>query len=257
MAFANAQTESSTGSGTSKSLSELWTNIKNLQQETNSLDNKWEFFRRLHGSVEEMIKSDLSTQESEELEQTLYIYNSKRKWLELLLVESIRQSEDTEQVKQDLIDLKRVFYKDVAVYIDPQKTGEFLQYIKGDIELNEKNKDIKEELYKEKVEFNQKVSSLKEKIEDHKEEIQKATQRLISQKLTEKLLQVKQNPKYLELSLNKKISFFERALEKTKTRKQQFINNTTQTGISQKKIELYTMVEQSILKEIQTLNLKK
>ena len=257
MSFASEQIESTATPEDKKTLSELWTNIKSLEEERSSLDNKWDFFRKLHGSVEEMIREDLLEEESDELEQILYVYNSKRKGLEILLVESLRQSQDTTQVKQDLIELKRWFYKDIAEYIDPKKIGDFLKYIKWDIELNEKNKEIKEELYKETVEFNQKVSSLKEKIEDHKEDIQETTQKLISEKLTEKLSQVKQNPKYLELSLDKKISFFEKALQKTKTRKQKLLDNTTQTWISQKKVELYTMVEEAIFEEIQILNLKK
>jgi hypothetical protein len=77
-----------------------------------------------------MIREDLLEEESDELEQILYVYNSKRKGLEILLVESLRQSQDTTQVKQDLIELKRWFYKDIAEYIDPKKIGDFLKYIK-------------------------------------------------------------------------------------------------------------------------------
>jgi len=240
-------------STTQKSITEINSNIKNLEQETNDLSDKWSFLKKQHGWISNFIKENLTDEEATALEELTYIYNSKEKSLNIQLVEKVRSFEETSETKSQLLELKKNFYKDLANYVEPDKLSNFLEYIKNDVTLNEKNKNIQEELYQEKVVLQEKVETIKEKIEEHQNVISQRIEKLIRAKISENIERLKQKPKYQWLTLEWKIFFFEKALEKTTSKKLEFENIEHKTSIIQKKVELYQIVEQSLKDEIAIL----
>ncbi len=232
-----------------KSMKELNSNIQKLEEKKEILDSEWSFLKDKLGWIQDFINPNLSVEESNKLEQLAYAYYSKKKELDIKLIEEIKNKLDTTQTKTALIELKKDFYKDLTAFISPEKLSEFVEYIKWDIELNEKNKEIKEELYKEKVELKEKVDSLKEKIEEHKQEIDQRLTQIIHTKLSEKLAEIQANPQYQNLPQEKKILFFKKTIDSAAAKRLKLEALTEKTAIIQKKIEIYSIMEQYLIEQ--------
>ena len=236
-----------------KGIIEMSSNIEELEKQKNSLDGKWDEFKKQYEGISGFLKENLTQRELFEVEEINYIYNSQKKALELKLIEAVKNLQDTSEIKSELLELKKEFYKKLANYIEPPKLNDFLVYIKGDIELNEKNKELKEELYKEKIVLQEKVDTIKEKIEQHQEVINKRIENLIREKLSEKIALLKEKKKFQILSKDGKILFFSKALEKTTSKREILENIENKTSIIQKKIELYQIIEAELIKEREKL----
>lgn len=236
-----------------KTIIEINSNIKELEREKIDLDDKWEKFQQEHGAISDFIKTNLSEREKFEIEEINYIYNSRKKSLELKLVEKVKTLKDSEDIKIQLIELKKEFYKDIIKYVDISKTQDFLTYIKWDIEFNEKNKEVKEELYKEKVILQEKVDTLKEKMEAHQQLITERIENIVREKVWEKIKEIQSKEKYILLSQSEKILLFEKTLEKTIWKRWELENIENKSSIIQKKIELYKIIEMELQVEINKL----
>ncbi|GEM_PF-6520880 len=196
------------------------------------------------------VKEDLSTEEKQSLQDIIYIYNSKRKELDLKLIEKVKELNNTQELKQKLIELKKTFYNDVSIYVAHEKIDSFLEYIKGDIELNEKNKEVKEKLYKKSIIFKEKVDSIKGKIEENKKTLDERLYNLIKQKLSEKIVSLEAKEKYKNFTFEEKVILFEKILAKAKTKKQELEIRFKVTASIEKKIEIYTVIEQVLVEKI-------
>lgn len=236
-----------------KSIIELNSNIQELEKEKVELDGKWDTFQSQYEGITGFIKQDLTPREAFEIEEITYIYNSRKKTFDLQLVEKLKKLEDTTKIKKNSLELKKDFYKDIANYVEPEKLDQFLEYIKWDIEFNEKNREVKQTLYKEKVVLQEKVDDIKTKIEENQKLLDKRIEILIREKLAEKIRLLKENPKYQRLTTEWKIVLFEKALEKTSFKKSELLPIESKTSFINKRIGLYSIVEQELFQEIQSL----
>lgn len=236
-----------------KTIIELNSNIKNLEQERTELDDKWAIFKEENGNISNFVKQDISEEEKDSLSELTYIYRSKKRELDLRLLERVKNLEESEDVKIELLELKKEFYKSISIYVSPEKLDGFLAYIKWDIELNEKNKEVKEELYKEKVILKEKVETIKEKIEEHKKNLDNRIEILIKKRLTEKLTELKTSEKYISLSTENKVLLFQKTLEKTVSKRKDLEALENRTNVIEKRIEIYFIVEDALHQEIELL----
>lgn len=234
-----------------ETLKQLDSNIKELKETRENLDEKWSSFKQQYiWGVMAFVKEDLSTEEKQSLQDIIYIYNSKRKELDLKLIEKVKELNNTQELKQKLIELKKTFYNDVSIYVAHEKIDSFLEYIKGDIELNEKNKEVKEKLYKKSIIFKEKVDSIKGKIEENKKTLDERLYNLIKQKLSEKIVSLEAKEKYKNFTFEEKVILFEKILAKAKTKKQELEIRFKVTASIEKKIEIYTVIEQVLVEKI-------
>jgi hypothetical protein len=233
-----------------KTLQELWDNIQTLEEQSSTLDKKWEDFKLQSGSISTFLKRNLSDEEKILFQDIVSKYSGDARFLEQNLIEKIQSAWDTTDVKVKLIELKKQYYKDIASYVSAESMVAYLDFIRSDIELNQKNREIQETLYKDKIHLQEKVEILRGKIEENNQILENRIEQSLREKIGEKIQAIKNDSRFSQFSSDQKKILFEKTLERVIKKRQLLENEVLKTSLLEKKILLYKLVEVSILQEI-------
>ena len=130
---------------------------------------------------------------------------------------------------------------------------QYLKFIKENIEIVRDDKDLKEQIYKERELFDRKVDSLKEKIEENRKILDERIRKIVATRIDEKIQVILTNPDYINLSQDSKISVFQKILIKIQERKNTLLLIKNKTTILEKKIEIFQLFEEKIQTQINVL----
>ena len=233
----------------SKSIKELHDNIKDLKVEKRDLWEKWARFNKESGRINDFIKTSLTEEDKKQLEELLTTYYSHKSELEDALKIASSQEKDSQSVKNNLLKLKLELYKSLTVYVKIEKLKEYVAYIKSNLEIVKEDSQIKDDLYRKEEILWRKVEEVKQKIEANNKLLDEKIKELLTEKISQKINNLLQNPKFIVLEIEKKKAIFQATLQKITEKKESLKNIHDQTTFAQKKVEIYTIVEDK-LKEV-------
>lgn len=224
-----------------KTIKEFREDISELKEKEVNLKDEWQVFIKEKWKITTFVRKDLEKDEVNELEDMLDTYYKNKKVVDLEIQGKNTQLEDTEELRKELLSLKIELYKSIVPYIDKLKLKGYLEYVRSNIKILEKNKIVKGEIYKEEKRLENRVSVIKEKIEENKEKLDVILEALVRKRLEEKINVIKTNKKYLVLSNEKKVQLFTITLNKLEKKKIDLESITERYSIIEKKIEIYSI----------------
>lgn len=233
-------------------------NLEDLKDRKENIGDKWETLRIVNGKVIDFLKNDLSDTDIWVIQDLSIGFQQRKTFYEQQLKDnslenydtSVEQDNDTAAVKQNFIDYKLNFYKQLVPYINSQKKDEYLDYIKGNIEIEKEDKDIKEKIYKQEWVIEERVGTLKEKIIEHKKALEEKLEKLIRQKIEEKIRTILSSEKMLKMSNTQKISLLQKVVERFEERKTKLLNDSEDSEYLRKKVEIYDIAVDIVKVEI-------
>jgi len=235
-----------------KTISESQNYINELKEQELELKDKWISFTKENWKITSFIIDSLSKEDIEKLEEILKRYYKKRDIISKEILNS-KDQDEIKRLKKEWLRIKINLYKEIVPYIDKTKIQSYLEYIKSNIDIYEKDKNIKSEIKNEEIKLKKKVTNIKYKIIEHRKELNDNLKKIIIERLKQKINNIKENPKFQKLSKKKKIELFELMLKRLWEKKDILDNLDKQTTIIKKKIEIYEIAIEIIEKLILTL----
>jgi len=202
-----------------KKIKELQENLQELSNEKSGLKDTWEQFRQENGKIVNFIKENLSEESKQTIENLVEKYYADKDILEKRLREIASNLEDTQNIKGEILKLKLTLYKELISYIEPTKLQEYVNYIKGNIEIEKKDNEIAEDIYRKEEILERKVDTIKEKIAENKRILDEKMQNAVQEKLNEKIKSILDNQKFQALSYESKTQIFSSVLKKSQEKK--------------------------------------
>jgi len=202
-----------------KKIKELQENLQELSNEKSGLKDTWEQFRQENGKIVNFIKENLSEESKQTIEDLVEKYYADKDILEKKLREIASNLEDTQNIKGEILKLKLTLYKELVSYIEPTKLQEYVNYIKGNIEIEKKDNEIAEDIYRKEEILERKVDTIKEKIAENKRILDEKMQNAVQEKLNEKIKSILDNQKFQALSYESKTQIFSSVLKKSQEKK--------------------------------------
>lgn len=236
-----------------KTIKELQENIKNLTVEKFSFKSKWESFRQENGKINDFIISPISEIDAKEIELLISNYYA---WLELIeksIEEKAKVLENTDTLKQELLNNKIDLFKKLVPYIKKDKLTDYLSYIKGNIEIEKNEKNLTDEIFRHQWIIDIKLNTIKEKIEENRKVLEVKIEESVAIKVEEKISKILENEKFKLLDTESQVRVFEMTLKKISEKKDILRKIESKTTIIDKKIEIYTIVENKLNEVIESI----
>lgn len=236
-----------------KTIKELQENIKNLTVEKFSFKSKWESFRQENGKINDFIESPLSENDVKDIELLISNYYA---WVELIeksIEEKAKVLENTNELKQELLNSKIELFKKLVPYIKKDKLTDYLSYIKGNIEIEKNEKNITDEIFRHQWIIDIKLSAIKEKIEENRKVLEAKIEESVTLKVDEKISKILENEKFKLLNAESQVRVFEMTFQKISEKKEILKKIESKTTIIDKKIEIYTIVENKLIEVIESI----
>lgn len=148
--------------------------------------------------------------------------------------------------------LKQDLYKKLVYFIKVERLDDFLTYVKWDLEVNEKRKDVTEEIDEDKKKLETKVNTIREKIEENKNVLEERIRHSISEKLDIKIAEILANERFIKLETEAKKNLFQITIEKAEVKQQELEAILNKTTIINQKIEVYNIMKQKLTEAMQT-----
>lgn len=243
--------ESSTESW--KTIKQLQENIKNLTVEQLSFKSKWESFRQENGKINDFIVSPLSEIDAKDIELLISNYYV---WVELIeksIEEKAKILESTNDLKQELLNNKIELFKKLVPYIKKDKLIDYLAYIKGNIEIEKNEKNITDEIFRHQWIIDIKLNAIKDKIEENRRVLEAKIEESVTLKVDEKITKILENEKFKLLNTESQVRVFEMTFQKISEKKDILRKIESKTTIIDKKIEIYTIVENKLKEVIESI----
>ena len=154
-------------------IKEMKENLEWLKDEKDKIDSKWDSLNSINGKVVDFLKQDLNESDIAQIQIMSVDFQQKKSFYEKQLKNNseknfeVQEDDDTAAIKDEFIQYKLNFYKELVPYIDVAKKESYLSYIKWNIGIERENKDIKEKIYKQEEVIEERVDVIKEKIKVH------------------------------------------------------------------------------------------
>lgn len=230
----------------SKTIKELHESIKGLKIEKRDLTEKWKELSKENGKITDFIRQELTPDEEKIIEDILSLYFSQRDALEEELKKISLTLTDAQGVKEEIIKLKLDLYKSLTPYVKVEKLKDYVAYIKNNLEIVIEERNLKEDIYRKEEILWRKVEAVKEKIEANNKMLDEKIRQLIKEKVGEKIQKLLDNPNFVSLENAKKKLVFEATLKKIQEKKESLRKIYDQTTFVEKKIEIYSVVEEKL-----------
>lgn len=225
-----------------KKVEEIQSDIKKLKKEKQRLEFKWNTFRIGNETLWDLIRDDLQESERWSLANLLVNYTALKNKTDLDIVRVSERGEDTDELRKELIVLKKRLYTTMIPYIQISKLAAFQLYIDSDISFHEKSKVVATEIEQKQEVRDERVEKIKEKIEDNSEVLREQIKIKITTKLQGKLDVFIAQDRFQSLKDESKIFLFQRLIEKTSIEKNNLQNIENPTSIIEEKIFLFNIV---------------
>ncbi|MDA9128917.1 hypothetical protein N9J72_00375 [Candidatus Gracilibacteria bacterium] len=225
---------------------DIQNDIENLEKEKLRLEFKWNTFRVGNDTLGDIIRDDLGEGEREKLELLLVNYTSLKNKNDADTINATEQGENINELRSELLSLKKKLYTALIPYIQKEKIGAFKLYIESDIVYNEKSKGVAIEIDEKEVTRDARVEKIQEQIQDNAEILREQIRVKISEKLQGKLDTFIAQEKFQGLKDESKVILFERLIEKTLSEKEALQNIENPTSVIEEKIFLFNIVSDTL-----------
>jgi len=234
-----------------KTIKELRENINELETERKELKNNWDQFLSENGWVEDFLKTDIWEEDEIRLQEIIQIYREYKIQLDTRLKNSMTSEED-EEIRKNLLRQKQVLYKKLVYFIRTDRLNDFLEYVKWDLEVNEKRRDVTKEISKDKEALEEKVETIREKIKENKDVLEERIRNSISERLNIKIGEILANEEFIKLEIDIKRNLFQTTIEKAEAKQQELEAILNKTTIINQKIEVYNIMKQKLTEAMET-----
>jgi len=161
-------------------------------------------------------------------------------------------SEEDEEIRKNLLRQKQVLYKKLVYFIRTDRLNDFLEYVKWDLEVNEKRRDVTKEISKDKEALEEKVETIREKIKENKDVLEERIRNSISERLNIKIGEILANEEFIKLEIDIKRNLFQTTIEKAEAKQQELEAIPNKTTIINQKIEVYNIMKQKLTEAMGT-----
>ena len=229
-----------------ETIKELRESITELESEKKRLKEDWQNFLSENGSIQDFLKEDIAEEDEARLREIIDLYSIYKQRLNTELEVS---NDDTkiETLKKELLNLKQDLYKKLVYFIKIEKLDDFLTFVRWDLSVNEKRKDVDEEIDEDTKKLEEKVQVIRDKIQENKRVLDERIRVVIEKKLDEKISKILSDERFTKLDIEAKKQLFVITLEKLRVRKEVLVSMTNKTSLVDKKIETYNIIEQKLI----------
>jgi hypothetical protein len=163
--------------------------------------------------VKEFLKDDITISQIEEINKIIKDYNE------------FKVQKDVLDYEKKLLNIKKETYKKIIIFVDTEKSQDYLDYIKDSLEAIKQDNIIKDEIYKNKEILDEKILVLKEKIKINNDEFESDINVLITTKIDEKLQSFKDNKDFQKLDLEKRKYILDRIIKNVQIKKEKKVSS--------------------------------
>ena len=229
-----------------ETIKELRESITELESEKKRLKEDWQNFLSENGSIQDFLKEDIAEEDEARLREIIDLYSIYKQRLNTELEVS---NDDTkiETLKKELLNLKQDLYKKLVYFIKIEKLDDFLTFVRWDLSVNEKRKDVDQEIDEDTKKLEEKVQVIRDKIQENKRVLDERIRVVIEKKLDEKISKILSDERFTKLDIEAKKQLFVITLEKLRVRKEVLVSMTNKTSLVDKKIETYNIIEQKLI----------
>lgn len=135
----------------------------------------------------------------------------------------------------------------MVYFIKVENLDEFLTYVRWDLSVNEKRKDVDEEIDEDTKKLEEKVQVIRDKIQENKKVLDERIRLVIEKKLDEKISKILADKRFTKLDNDSKKQLFIITLEKLRTKKEGLTSLTEKTSLIDKKIETFNIIEEKLI----------
>ncbi len=229
------------------SIKELKNNIIELKKEEINLNQKTKQFIEENKWLKNFFLENLNSDDNSKINSVISDYNSEKSKLEELL--STKDSvKEQDEIKKDILLLKKDVYKSLLIYVKKDKLDDYMDFIKQDVIFSKDKKDIKIALSENEQALAEKMSNIKEKIKENNNSLETKIEKLIREKITVKLTKIVESEKFQKLEQVQKEKILNSLLSSIV--KNRIALEKSEDKVSQKKVELYKIVEEILMKFI-------
>lgn len=194
-------------------------------------------------------KDNLNNSDLEEIKYIISSYIERRDELYLELENLAKNLDSTDEIKNSLLEEKKILYKSLLPFISTYNYDNYLEYIRSETTLyNEKNW-LESDIIRKNEIISNKVEILEEKITRHKSYIEDSLRIIVNERMEQKLEIIRNNDKFKELSYQEKIDFLDNTIYKIDgkiSELEDLIQNESYQS-NNKKISIYTLVKISLI----------
>lgn len=243
-----------------ETIKQLRENINELESQKRELKEDWEQFLTENGALQDFLKENIPEEDEERLKEIIDLYNIYKARVNQELKET-QDEEKSNELKKELLRLKQDLYKKLVYFIKTERLDDFLTYVRWDLEVNKKRKDVSEEISEDTKKLEDKVKVIREKIEENKKALDERIRIVIEEKLDEKITKILSDERFSKLSPEAKKQLFLITLEKLRIKRGDFTSIKDKTSLVHKKIETYNIIEEKLIEVIDQfeveINIKK
>lgn len=226
-----------------------WETIKELKQSIQTLDKVnielKNDFNELNTDLKlkSFLRNDLSVIEFQTIKTIVWNYNTNNQIIEEELLTNAKKQIPVIEERKELLEQKRLFYNGLIPFINIDLKKEYLEYIRRDAEIFNKQNIISIDIEVKKEILDTKVTRIEWEIIKHKEFIRDSVREIIEERLDLKITNLMENETFIVLNNDSKIKVLEKTIRKIKIKLQNLENSrvVTWTWITTKDLNSNTL----------------
>jgi len=236
-----------------------WETIKELKQSIELLDKKKDILNNdlknlnTDYKLKTYLRRNLSIVDIKKIREIVSDYNSDKKNIELDMLNDIKNSKWSIDNRKKLLEVKRVFYKWLIPYINKDYKKEYLDYIKKDAIIFNKQNIVNTDIVIKKDLLEAKVSRIEHKILEHKKYINNSIKNIIETRLDNKIISLSENKNFIKLNDESKVKVLNKTIDKIKIKLEKleksnwkswtwlYVNSNITDNLLLKKIQTYNI----------------
>ncbi len=229
-----------------KSIKEIKQNIEKLNSDKNLISNEYSEFK-LWSDLSSYFKPLLSKEELQSIEILITKYNKQFNELNSLLLSQAKNLEDTSEVKNQLLQIKKDLYINLLWFVDAQKYQEYLWFIRWDATISKKQVEVKSQIASTKEIYDKKVTRIESKIIENRKKMALRLEKVISDKIDEKINSIKNSPNFQKLPNHLQVEILEKTIEKVNINISSLETLEDNESNVEQKIDLYYLLNDKLL----------
>lgn len=206
-------------SSENKTIRELKENIDDLNYRNSLLENDFKLLNSDY-KLKGFLKEDLTKLQFNMVKKVVSKYSLEKNNIENKIEENLKHLKDIKELENNFLWIKKDFYIWLMPYIKNSSKNEYLEYIKSDIEILNKQNDLNTNIIVKKEVLNTKISSIEEKIKEHKEYINENIANIANETINKKIENIANNSSFIELNTQSKIKIIEQSIVKIRIKLQ-------------------------------------
>lgn len=226
-----------------------WETIKELKQSIQTLDKVnielKNDFNELNTDLKlkSFLRNDLSVIEFQTIKTIVWNYNANNQIIEEELLINAKKQIPVIEERKELLEQKRLFYNGLIPFINIDLKNEYLEYIRRDAEIFNKQNIVSTDIEVKKEILDTKVTRIESEIIKHKEFIRDSVREIIEERLDLKITNLMENETFIVLNNDSKIKVLEKTIRKIKIKLQNLENSrvVTWTWITTKDLNSNTL----------------